>query len=241
MDKLEQTNSGMSVLSDEAIESIRKKAESFNKMLHTEPDPGIIVVNKHANNSKYVPISWLEMKLDEMFFTAWETKNFNTKVVANEIVGELELRVLHPSYLIWITRVGAGAVQIQMVSEAKGGSGDITDIGQKIKNTLTKDYPHLKAECFRNACLSLGKSFGRDLNREFDAQYTPILLTKEKKKKEKELDALKSKVIDALDIYQGEDKEELKKECHVTTTLGTFDKEFANDILKRLGVQDDNS
>jgi len=29
----------------------------------------------------------------------------------------------------------------------------------------------LKAECFRNACLSLGKKFGRDLNREFVDEY----------------------------------------------------------------------
>ena len=56
----------------------------------------------------------------------------------------------------------------------KSGS-DITDVGAKIKNTMSKDYPHLKAECFRNACLSIGKSFGRDLNREFDDQYNPVI------------------------------------------------------------------
>ena len=71
---------------------------------------------------------------------------------------------------MWITRVGAGAVMIQQKADS-----DITDIGAKIKNTMTKDYPHLKAECFRNACLSLGKSFGRDLNREFQDQYMPII------------------------------------------------------------------
>ena len=67
-------------------------------------------------------------------------------------------------------RIGAGAVMIMQ----KSGS-DITDVGAKIKNTMTKDYPHLKAECFRNACLSIGKSFGRDLNREFEDQYNPVI------------------------------------------------------------------
>jgi enoyl reductase-like protein len=238
----------MTTLDETAIETIRKKAEAFNKMLHAEPDSKIIRTNEFANNSRYVPISWLEMKLDEMFFGCWETKNFQTKVIANEIAGELELRVMHPSYLTWITRVGAAAVMIQYEAEYEMVEGkkkkmktDITDISKKITNTLTKDYPHLKAECFRNACLSLGKSFGRDLNREFDAQYTPILLTKEKKKEEINLKILKKKVIDALDVYQGEDKEELKKECHTVDMLGTFDDDFAKDILKRMGVKDDNS
>ena len=37
------------------------------------------------------------------------------------------------------------------------------------------DYPHLKADCFRNACLSLGKTFGRDLNRKFIDTYKAML------------------------------------------------------------------
>lgn len=238
----------ITILDENIIESTRQKAEAFCKMLHAEPDPQIIQKNKYANNSRYVPISWLEMKLDEMFFGCWETRNFHTKVVANEIVGELELRVMHPSYLTWITRVGAAAVMIQFEAEYETVNGekkklktDITDISKKITNTLTKDYPHLKAECFRNACLSLGKSFGRDLNREFDAQYIPILLTREKKKEETNLKLLKKKVIDALDMYQGEDKEDIKKECHTVDLLGTFDNDFAKDVLSRMGVKDDNS
>jgi hypothetical protein len=40
-----------------------------------------------------------------------------------------------------------------------------SDVDAKIKNTLVKDFPHLKAECIKNAAKSLGKYFGRDLNR----------------------------------------------------------------------------
>ncbi|MEW6006144.1 MAG: hypothetical protein AB1695_12600 [Stygiobacter sp.] len=152
-----------------ADNEVRIKLQNFVTLLHKEPNKNEIRYNKYSN-SNYLPISFLEMALDEMFFGLWETTNFTTKTIVNEEVGSLELRVFHPVAKMWITRVGAGAVMIQQKAES-----EITDIGAKIKNTMTKDYPHLKAECFRNACLSLGKSFGRDLNREFQDQYTPII------------------------------------------------------------------
>jgi hypothetical protein len=73
-----------------------------------------------------------------------------------------------------LSRTGMAAVQIQMRSIKSGGDGDITNVQNKIVNTLVKDFPHLKAECIKNAARSLGKAFGRDLNRkEFDT-YKPF-------------------------------------------------------------------
>lgn len=175
MNELVQQNNQISINNDEFVKELRLKAQNFMDMVHKEPNENEIAFNKFANNSKYIPISFLEMNLDEMFFGLWETKNFTYQTIANEVVGSIEVRYFHPTFNTWITRTGAGAVQIQMVSKDKGGSGDITDIGQKITNTLTKDFPHLKAECFRNAVLSIGKAFGRDLNRQFNDQYQPIL------------------------------------------------------------------
>jgi len=149
---------------------LRIKIQNFQSLLHKKPPPDEIQTNKQANNSQYIPISFLEMKLDELFFGIWSTKNFQTKTVVNEEAGSIELWYFHPTAKAWLCRIGAGAVMIMQ----KSGS-DITDVGAKIKNTMTKDYPHLKAECFRNACLSLGKAFGRDLNREFEDQYNPII------------------------------------------------------------------
>ncbi|RMG79789.1 MAG: hypothetical protein D6707_07525 [Bacteroidetes bacterium] len=143
----------------------------FQSNLNKLPEKEAIKVNPQTK-TKYIPISFLEMQLDRLFNGLWQTENFKTSVIANEIVGSIEVKYFHPVALTWITRTGAAAVMIQMKSKDKGGSGDITNIRDKYINTLTKDYPHLKAECFRNACLSIGKSFGRDLNREFDAQYT---------------------------------------------------------------------
>lgn len=149
---------------------IRVKLQNFQTMLHKEPPQNEVQINKQANNSRYIPISFLEMKLDEMFFSLWSTKNFQTKTVVNEEVGSIELWYFHPVAKAWLCRIGAGAVMIMQRKDS-----DITDVGAKIKNTMTKDFPHLKAECLRNACLSLGKSFGRDLNRELEDQYNPLI------------------------------------------------------------------
>ena len=98
----------------------------------------------------------------------WQTENFKSSVVANEIIGQIDFIFFHPTAQTWIRRVGVAATLIQQ----EAGS-DITDIGKKIKNTLVKDYPHLKAECGKNAVRSIGKSFGRDLNRKLEDTYTP--------------------------------------------------------------------
>lgn len=183
---------------------ILNNMQTFQKnYLHKEPENKELRKNKYANDSVYLPISFMEMTLDEIFFGLWQTKNFKTEGIANEIVGSIELHYFHPVAKTWLCRVGAGAVQIQFEAEYETLSDgtkkklktNITDISKKITNTLTKDYPHLKAECFRNACLSLGKTFGRDLNREFDDQYKPVI----SKPKEPDITSLKKQLIDILD------------------------------------------
>lgn len=146
---------------DDSVKTEINKLQAMVKRLNRIPDKSLIQLNKFANNSKYIPISHLEMLLDKIFAGLWQTKNFHFTTIANEIAGSIELWYFNPSAKQWMCRIGAGAVQIQT---SKGT--DFSVITNKIQNTLVKDIPHLKAECFRNACLSLGKQFGRDLNRE---------------------------------------------------------------------------
>ncbi len=209
------------------------RIQKFQQFLQRDPSPKEIRANKFAGNSKYLPISFMEMTLDEIFFGLWETKNFHTENIANEIVGHLELRFFHPLAKTWLTRTGAGAVQIQMRSTEKGGSGDITNIKDKIVNTLSKDYPHLKAECFRNACLSIGKMFGRDLNREFDDQYIPPI----KEEIKNPVTDMIQKIIDKLDTYTGDNKEALRSMCAEKQQAGEFTEEFARNVAGQLGLE----
>lgn len=146
------------------------KLQNFNLQLNSEPPTELVKINKYANNTKYLPISFLEMLLDQISLGIWEIKGFRYEVLTNELVGKLTLRYYHPLVGNFIERVGVAAVQIQ----TKSGS-DPYNIANKIPNTLVKQMGQLKAECFRNACKSIGKIFGRDLNRddaaEFNAAY----------------------------------------------------------------------
>ncbi len=137
--------------------------ESWNmirKALAESPKKEEVQVNSFAKNSKFLPIGVIENKLDLIYSGLWQTDDFHYQVVANEIVGSIRLKVFIAG-AGWVTRIGTGAVMIQQDS----GSA-ITDINSKIKNTLQKDMPHLKAECIKNAAKSLGVAFGRSLNRD---------------------------------------------------------------------------
>lgn len=148
--------------------------EQFMSRLNEQPDASEIKVNDKANNSKYIPISFLMNKLDEIFLGLWQFTLIREQVIANEIIGVGVLKVFHPIANVWIERTGSASVMIQQMSKDRGGSGRISNIDDKIKNTLVKDFPHLESECIKSAAKKLGKIFGRDLNREFTDIYSPI-------------------------------------------------------------------
>lgn len=148
----------------------RVKLQNFSKLLNKDPNPEEVRVNQHAGNSMYLPISYVEMLLDEMFFGLWETRDFRYQVIANEIIGSIVLRVFHPTAGEWIERTGASAT---MIRQTKGAG--LTEYDKKIHNALEMDFPHLKADCLVNAAKSLGKAFGRDLNRKFFDVYRPLI------------------------------------------------------------------
>ena len=194
-----------------AIEKIvnneeRLKLQGFTKIANKKPASDHVLTNSMANNSKYIPIGVIEMKLDELFFGLWSIKNFQTEVIVNEIVGNLELEVFHPVAKVWIIRTGAAAVPIQ----TKSGSG-VYDVENKIKNTLVKDYPHLRAECLKNASKTIGKMFGRDLNRKLEAHYQPLVDLPEATP----VSLAQSMHIDNL-LHFAEISDEKKKEYEVT-------------------------
>lgn len=152
-------------MSENIIKYETRSLENFQRLLNQYPPKAEIKVNKQANNSEYLPINVVERVLDELYSGLWEVVNFRTQVIANEIVGSLELRVYHPTAKVWLTRTGAAAVMIQIKRDAA------LAVENKIVNTLSKDFPHLKAECLKNAAKSLGVRFGRALNRGADDEY----------------------------------------------------------------------
>lgn len=166
---LEKTN-GTLIIASAKIPAIEK----FTQKLNEQPDKREVKVNKMAGNSNYLPISFIETKLDEVFAGLWSFEMQREQVIANEIIGVGVLEVYNPVAQTWIRRSGTAAVMIQQVSKERGGTGRISNIDDKIKNTLVKDFPHLETECLKSAAKKLGKMFGRDLNREFEDTYSPI-------------------------------------------------------------------
>jgi hypothetical protein len=140
--------------------------EGLQMLLNQEPSKSEIKTNKMANNSQYLSIATVERLLDENYAGIWNTKNFRWQVVANEIIGSIDLEVYHPAAKMWITRTGAASAMIQTQK------GQPITVESKYINTLVKDFPHLKAECLKNAAKSLGVRFGRNLNRGQEEEFS---------------------------------------------------------------------
>ena len=127
-------------------------------------------------------ISHVEMTLDEYFFGLWSTENFKWSVIQNEVVGSLDLVVCHPVNGMMIRRTGAASIIIQVdkvpdeiKTNQKLKNEWALNVSNKKSNALDMGFPKLKAECLKNAAQSLGKIFGRDLNRKIKDDFKPLI------------------------------------------------------------------
>ena len=156
-----------SLSTKEQVEEWRRKLEGFTTILNKAPKPE--QVKKHKEGFQYMPIGVMETMADQLFFGLWQTTDFKYQVVANEIIGSITLEAFHPVAHTWIKRIGVGAVMIRQKSNSA-----LTDIDSKYKNALVMDFPHLKAECFKNALMGFGNKFGRNLRRDFWEEYDSL-------------------------------------------------------------------
>lgn len=138
-------------------------------------EPNMAEVEKTPDGKAVsLPISFIEMTLDELYFGMWELSDVTYQQIFNEVVGTGVLSVKHPVTGEKIRRVGFASVVITQDSGA-----NIQDFNStKKKNALDLSFPKLKAEILKNAAQSLGKVFGRDLNRKkkdtFNQSLKPI-------------------------------------------------------------------
>jgi hypothetical protein len=163
-----------------------EQLESMQKFLHrlnSEPAHEGVLRTPDGKAHTLV-ISHVEMTLDELFFGQWSTRNFQWSTIANEVQGSLELVVVHPVTGREIVRTGAGSVVIMVDKVPDDVKNDpqarnmwALNPSNKKANALDLSFPKLKAECLKNAALSFGKVFGRDLNRTIVDEYRPFKLT----------------------------------------------------------------
>lgn len=142
--------------------------QDFLKRLNSEPEVSELDATPDGK-AKTLPISFVEMTLDELFLGQWETSEPTYQQVFNEVVGSLVLTVWHPITNRPIRRVGFASVIITQDKDAAISEFNTT----KKKNALDMAFPKLKAEMTKNAAQSLGKIFGRDLNRKKSDSFKP--------------------------------------------------------------------
>lgn len=160
-------------------DKLRLQLQDFQAKLNKEPEVSELERTPDGK-AKTLPISFVEMTLDELFLGQWDTCNFTSKVITNEVCGELELVLVHPITGREIRRSGAAAIIIQVDKAPDTITGQARNEwalnpSNKKSNALDLGYPKLKAECVKNAAQSLGKVFGRDLNRKKTDQYQPAI------------------------------------------------------------------
>ena len=152
--------------------------QKFTQRLNAEPDVMGVELTPDRKASTVV-ISHIETTLDELFFGQWKTENFKWSPVANEIQGALELVVIHPVTGFEIRRTGAASIVIMVDRAPENLQGQernqwALNPSNKKPNALDMAFPKLKSECLKNAAQSLGKVFGRDLNRKNKDTYKPF-------------------------------------------------------------------
>jgi len=154
--------------------------QKFQQMLNAEPDAAG-VESTPDKKAQTLVISHVETTLDELFFGHWRTENFKWSTIANEVQASLELVVIHPISGYELRRVGAASVIIMVdkVPDNVFGSDRnrwALNPDNKKANAMDLAFGKLKSECLKNAALSLGKVFGRDLNRKNKDTYKPFKL-----------------------------------------------------------------
>lgn len=195
----------------------RNKIQDFNVRLNSDVESEKIMKKQ---GQEYLPISYVETTLDELFFGHWMTENFKYQQVANEIIGSITLSVLHPISGVWIKREGAGAVQIMQ----DAGSTIDSIMQTKKKNALETCFPKLKAQCVKNACKSIGKYFGRDIARKVKDTYQPLQINS----------GDWSTVLALLSNYNGEDKEQLISEAQNKKVTRKLTIEYVRELSEKV-------
>lgn len=154
---------------------------NFVKALNKEPDMAEAEKTPDGNAS-YFPISFIEMTLDELFFGLWSTENFKWSAITNEVQGSLDLVCIHPVTGQEIRRTGAASIVImvdridpKIKDNMSSQERNLYALNPENKkpNALDMAFPKLKTECLKNAAQSLGKRFGRDVNRKKSDTFKP--------------------------------------------------------------------
>jgi len=136
-----------------------KKNQELNMILNADPKPEWVKSHPIITGYKYLPVERLEY-LMTMIYGKWTIEVKNVQLIANSVVVTVRVHYLDPvtGNMEWIDGVGATPIQ----TEKEAGAIDFN----KMKSAaIQMSAPSAKTYAFKDAVETLGKIFGKDLNR----------------------------------------------------------------------------
>lgn len=158
-----------------------KSIEAFTAIMNSDP-PKNSIKKTPDGKADMIPISFVEVKLDEVYLRQWGTRNVRTQQCGNEMLINLDLWVIDPQTGREITRAGFASVQIpvdavpdrlkwrdgETEQDKKDRNAWALDLQNKKANGMALSYPKGKSLAIKNAAQTLGNIFGRNLNRKHE-------------------------------------------------------------------------
>lgn len=195
-----------------ANKELMAKVNDFNVTLNQEPQKEWVRTLK-GTDIKYLPIERIEWLLTSIYGQfKYEVKS--VLVIDNSVSCVVRVHYYNPVLDCWEWADGTGAAPL-MATE-----GDMA---------VALALPAAKTFAVKDAVEPLGKIFGKDLNRADQIVYDNI------DKSKKDSTVVTRKVIEALQKYQGKDKEAVKAEVMKAVKDG-WPQEAIDSLSKKLKV-----
>lgn len=158
---------------NEAIKKMAKAMTDFKTLCNEEPETK--EWNKFSKQN-YVPISFIEMSLDELLYLGWHTEVIKWEIQLNSCCVHLRLHYTNPvtGKECWTDGLGACPIQTNLDSKPM----DISNIKSA---GIQMALPAAKSYALKDAAEQLGKVFGRDIARNHIDGFNPIVKTEKSK------------------------------------------------------------
>lgn len=205
----------------EALKIFREAMENFTTRINRAPKKENIQTHQ---GYQYLPISFVEKKLDQMYFGLVQYECISYQQIFNEIVCHARIKVFHPVALTWLNYDGIGSSVIQQDANTK-----VCDFNfHKKANAMQLASPKAYAEAIKNAAKKIGKIFGSDINRRHEDEYEPIITKNKPTSEQKELERILHLINDA---------ETLQDLLNISNNIPESLRHEYNDAIEALGGQ----
>lgn len=136
-----------------------KKNQELNMILNADPKTEWIKSHPFITGYKYLPVERLEY-LMTMIYGKWTIEVKAVQLIANSVTVTVRVHYLDPitGQMEWIDGVGASPIQ----TDKEAGA---IDFNKMKASAIQMSAPSAKTYAFKDAVETLGKIFGKDLNR----------------------------------------------------------------------------